>query len=206
MLADGITGAMLAAFIMCLIDGTIAFADGAIICAMGLTLGILIGFGIGAIVGLVSAFLDCREECVGIGVAAPGTEGQGVTEEPAAGMNCEEARRVLAASEAALAGAEAAVYGLKIARHAKTSVHIAVAVAATAAMWNGYLAVAGAILIPIFTIAHDALKMRVVEAGLGGIDPGGLTTRRRQRDNAQKLVNELCRFPLLAAGLRDKRG
>lgn len=191
-IADGITGAVIVAFIGCLIDGTLAFADGAVICVTSLTLGIVAGFLIGAAVGLLLAFLDCREDCVGVGVVAPGNEEQGLTEEPAVGMTCEDAKRALAASEAALAGAEAAVYGSKIARHAKTSIHLAVAIAASGAMWNGYVFLAGVILIPIFTLAHDALRIRALEGGFGGIDPGGLATRRRLRDRAQETVNKLC--------------
>jgi hypothetical protein len=191
-LADGVTGAVIVAFIGCLIDGTIAFVDGAVICATSITLGIVAGFLIGAAVGLLLAFLDCREDCIGVGAAAPGNADQGLTEQPAAGMTCEDAKRALAAREATVAGAEAAAYGSKIDRHAKTAVYLAVAIAATGTMWNGYVTLAGVILIPVFTLLHDALRVRMLEGGFGGIDPGGLATRRRLRDRAQERVDELC--------------
>ena len=191
-LADGLTGAVIVAFIGCLIDGTLAFADGAIICATSLTVGILLGFLVGAAIGLLLAFLDCRASCVGVGAAEPGNVDQGVTEEPAGAMTCEEAKRRLAASEATLARVEAAVQGASIDRLSKTATHLAVAIGMSGLMWNGYVVLAGVILVPAFALAHSSLRIRILEAGFGGIDPGGLATRRRLRDRAQELVDELC--------------
>ncbi len=208
-LADGVTGAVLVAFIGCLIDGTLAFADGAIICATSVTLGIVVGFLVGAAIGLLLAFQDCRNSCIEAGAVVPGNVDQGLTEQPPAVMTCDIAQRELAASETALAGAEVAAYGSKIDRHAKTAVHLAVAVVASGALWNGYVSLAGVILIPVFTLLHDALRIRVLDGGFGGIDAGGLATRRRLRDRAQEKVNQLCgdtsarALPGKAIGVRD---